>query len=212
MSKAVLLGVCGALASALAAGCGESRHQGASQPKGTFTVQVTQASFPLRQAVARPEQLVLDVRNTGARALPNVTVAVTSFDYLSDYPNLASRRRPVWVVDEGPGRIADPPVETVQTDPPGSGTTVNYDTWALGPLAPGATRGFVWHVSPVKPGLHTVSYRVYAGLSGRAQAQLANGAAAAGSFAVDIAGRPPPFHVDPTTGKVTPGPYVPPEG
>jgi hypothetical protein len=208
----LLLGVCGTLASVLAAGCGESRPRDASEPRGTFTVQVAQASFPLRQSVARPEQLVLDVRNTGARALPNVTVAVTSFDYLSDYPNLASRRRPVWVVDAGPGRAADPPVETVQTDPPGGGTTANYNIWALGPLAPGATRSFVWHVTPVKPGLHNVSYRVYAGLDGKAQAQLADGAPPAGSFAVDVAGRPPPVHVNPATGKVAQGPYVPPEG
>ncbi len=212
MPTIVLLGVCGALAGMLAAGCGESRHMDAGEPKGTFTVQVAQASFPLRQSVARPEQLVLDVRNTGAHALPNVTVAVTSFDYLSDYPNLASRRRPVWVIDQGPGRAADPPVETVQTDPPGSGTTANYNIWALGPLAPGATRSFVWHVTPVKPGLHRVSYRVYAGLNGRAQAQLANGAPPVGSFPVYVADRPPPTHVDPVTGKVVPGPYVPPEG
>lgn len=212
MPRVILLGVCGALAGALAAGCGESRHEDAGEPKGTFTVQVTHASFPLRQAVARPARLVLDVRNSGARALPNVTVAVTSFYYLSDYPNLASRRRPVWVVNHSPGRIADPPVETVQVDPPGSGTTANYDIWALGPLAPGATRSFAWNVSPVKPGLHRVSYRVYAGLNGRAQAQLASGRPPAGSFAVDIAGHPPPTHVNPVTGKVATGPYVPPEG
>ncbi|MGH2854669.1 MAG: hypothetical protein ACRDLF_10840 [Solirubrobacteraceae bacterium] len=212
MPIVVLLGVCGALAGALAAGCGESRHQDASEPKGNFTVLLARASFPLRQAVARPTRLVLAIRNTGARTLPNVTVAVTSFSYLSNYPNLASRRRPVWVVDEGPGRIANPPVETVQVDPPGSGTTANYNIWALGPLAPGATRSFVWHVSPVKPGLHRVSYRVYAGLNGRAQAQLADGSPPTGSFAVYVAGRPPKTHVDPVTGKVVPGPYVPPEG
>jgi hypothetical protein len=175
-------------------------------------VRVTHASFPTAQAVARPAQLVLDVRNTSARTLPDVTVAVTSFDYLNDYAGLASRRRPIWVVDEGPGQIAKPPVETVQVDPPGSGTTSNYDIWALGPLAPGATRRFAWNVSPVKPGAHTLSYRVYAGLNGRAQAELADGSPPVGSFAVDIAGRPPQTHVDPATGKVVPGPYVPPEG
>jgi hypothetical protein len=209
--KVVLLGVCGALAGALAAGCGESRHQDASEPRGTFTVQVTHASFPLQQAVSRPTRLALLIRNTGARTIPNVTVAVTSFDYLSDYPNLASRRRPVWVVDQGPGRAADPRVETVQVDPPGSGTTANYNVWALGPLAPGATSSFVWQVTPVKPGLHNISYRVYPGLNGRAQAQLADGGPPVGSFAVHIAGRPPVTHVSPQTGKVVPGPYVPSE-
>ncbi|HEV3323055.1 MAG TPA: hypothetical protein VG147_12815 [Solirubrobacteraceae bacterium] len=212
MVNAVLLGVCGALAGVLAAGCGESRRQDASEPQARYTVQVTHASFPTAQAVARPEQMVLVVHNTSARTLPDVTVAVTSFDYLSDYPNLASRRRPIWVVDQGPGQIAKPPVETVQVDPPGSGTTANYDVWALGPLAPGATQSFVWQVSPVKPGVHKVSYRVYAGLNGRAQAELADGSPPAGSFTVHIAGRPPQTHVDPATGKVVAGPYVPSEG
>lgn len=212
MLRVVSLGVCGALTGVLAAGCGESRHQDAGEPRGSFTVQITRASFPARQAVARRTQLVLDVRNAGARTLPNVTVAVTSFYYASAYPNVASSRRPIWVVNQGPGRIADPPVETVQVDPPGSGTTANYGVWALGPVAPGAKRSFVWRVSPVKPGVHRVSYRVYAGLNGRAQAQLAGGASPAGSFTVDVAGRPPLTHVNPVTGKVAAGPYVPPEG
>ncbi len=206
----VVLGLCG-LAGTLAAGCGESRRQDAGEPKAHYTVQVTHASFPTVQAVARPAQLVVDVRNTSAHTLPNVTVAVTSFNYLSDYANLASRRRPIWVVDQGPGRIPKLPVETVEVDPPGSGATPNYDVWALGPLAPGATRRFVWHVSPVKPGVHLVSYRVYAGLNGRAQAELANGSSPAGSFTVHVAGSPPQTHVDPTTGKVVAGPYVPSE-
>jgi hypothetical protein len=210
--RVVLLGVCGALASALAAGCGGSRHANAGEPKGIFTVQVAHASFPTSQAVARPARLVLAIRNTGTHTLPNVTVAITSFSYLSDYPNLASRRRPIWVVDQGPGTIPNPPVESVQVDPPGSGSTANYDVWALGPLAPGATRRFVWQVSPVKPGVHRISYRVYAGLNGRAQAQLADGAPPVGSFNVDIAGRPPQTHVNPATGKVVAGSFVPSEG
>lgn len=210
-SRVLLLGVCGALASAVAAGCGSSAPQDAHEPQGHYTVRVAQASFPAHQSVARPVRLALVVRNTSARTLPNVTVAVTSFDYLSNYPNLANRKRPVWVVDQGPGRTPDPPVATVQVDPPGSGTTANYNVWALGPLPAGATRSFVWQVTPVKPGLHRVFYRVYAGLNGRAQAQLANGAAPVGSFTVDVAGKPPPTHVDPQTGKVVPGPYVPSE-
>jgi hypothetical protein len=211
MVKAVLLGVGGALAGVLAAGCGESRRQDASERKGHYTVAVTHASFPADQAVARPARMVLDVRNTSSRTLPDVTVAVTSFDYLSHYPELASRKRPIWVVDEGPGQIPKQPVETVEVDPPGSGTTANYNVWALGPLAPGATRGFAWNVSPVKPGTYKISYRVYAGLNGKAQAEFADGSPSIGSFAVNVADRPPPTHVDPATGKVVAGPYVPSE-
>ncbi len=206
----VSLGVCGALLAALA-GCGETRHQDAGEPRGVFRVQVTHAAFPAHQAVSRPTEMRLDVRNTGTRTVPNVAVSVTSFYYLSDYPGLSTRRRPVWVVDQGPGPVAKPPVETAQVDPPGGGTTASYNVWALGSLAPGATRSFVWHVSPVKSGVYTVSYRVYAGLHGRARAQLASGAPSAGSFTVDVATRPPATHVNPKTGRVEPGAFAPSE-
>ena len=208
MPTVLLLGA-SALAVALASGCGESKHQDAGEAKGTFTLRVAHASFPSHQPIARPERLVLSVRNTGAHVVPNVTVAVSSFDYTSDYPNLADRKRPVWVVDDGPGPLPSIPVETVQVDPPGGGATATYNIWALGRLAPGATRKFVWHVTPVKPGVHTVSYRVYAGLNGRARAQLAGGGTPSGSFTVAIASRPPQTHVDPETGRVAPGSYTP---
>jgi hypothetical protein len=209
MLTTVALGACGMLAGVLASGCGESRQQDAGEPRGSFTVRVAQASFPTHQAVARPAQLVLVVRNTGARALPDVTVAVNSFSFVSDYPNLASRSRPAWIVSEGPGPSAHPPVETVQVDPPGGAVTATDNVWALGRLPAGATRRFVWQVTPVKPGTHTVAYRVYAGLNGRAQAQLAGGGAPEGRFTVTIAGRPPATHIDPETGKVVPGAYAP---
>lgn len=206
MLTVVLLGA-SPLAAALLSGCGGSAQQNASEPHGTSTVQITQASFPTRQAVSRPEQLVLKVRNTGTQAVPNVAVALNSFYYTSNYPNLAARKRPIWVVDQGPGTIPDPPVETVEVDPPGAGTTSNYNVWALGRLAPGATRSFVWSVTPVKAGVHTVYYRVYAGLYGKARAQLTGGGLPGGNFKVAVADRPPPRHVDPETGKVVPGEY-----
>ena len=52
---------------------------------------------------------------------------------------------------------------------------------------------------------------MYAGLNGKAQAELANGAPPVGSFTVHVAERPPATHVDPATGKVVAGPYVPSE-
>jgi hypothetical protein len=209
MLTTVLLVVCGSLAGVWASGCGEARQQGAGEPKGSFTVLLTRASFPTRQAVSRPARLVLSVHNAGSRALPDVTVAVNSFSYLSDYPHLASRKRPIWILDNGPGPIPNPPVETVAVDPPGGGTTANDNIWALGRLAPGASKRFVWNVTPVKSGVHSVFYRVYAGLNGRAQAQLADGGTPGGRFTVAIAGRPPQTHVDPQTGKVTAGAYTP---
>jgi hypothetical protein len=200
----VLLG-----ASALASGCGSSAQQNASEPKGAFTVRVTHASFPSRQSVAREERLVLSVRNTSAHTVPDVAIALNSLEYLSNYPNLAARRRPIWVVDHGPGPLPRIPVETVEVDAPGGGTTANYNVWALGSLAPGATRSFVWHVTAVKPGVHTVTYRVYAGLGGNAKAKLASGAVPMGSFKVHIAEQPPPRHVNPQTGRVEEGAYSP---
>jgi hypothetical protein len=202
---------CGALASALAIGCGGGQALDAHEAKGSFAVVVSHVSFPALQAVARPTRLVLTVHNHSARTLPDVTVGVSSFYYVSTFPNLASSQRPIWVVDNGPGPLPSRPVETVQVDPPGGGTTANYNIWALGPLAPGATRTFVWHVTPVKPGLHRIFYRVYAGLNGRARATLTGGGAPVGSLTVRIAGRPPLTHVDPQTGKVVPGPYIPSE-
>jgi hypothetical protein len=203
----VLLGA-SALAGVLASGCGSSATD-ASEPKGSFTVRVTHASFPARQSVASEERLVLSVKNTSAHTVPDVSVAVNSFEYLSDYANLAARRRPIWVIDHGPGPLPQRPVETVEVDAPAGGTTANYDVWALGSLAPGATRSFVWHVTAVKPGTHTVTYRVYAGLGGKAKATLAGGAVPTGRFKVDIAGQPSPKHVNPQTGRVEEGAYSP---
>jgi hypothetical protein len=205
----VVLFSASALALASASGCGGSAHQDASEPKGTFTVRVSGASFPRHQAISRPERLVLSVHNTGTRAVPDVTVAVSSFDYVSNYANLAARKRPVWVVDNGPGSIAEPPVETQEVDAPGGATTSTYNVWALGPLAAGATRSFVWRVTPVKSGTHKVSYRVYGGLNGKARAELAGGGVPGGAFTVAIAGRPPRRHVNPQTGKVELGAFTP---
>jgi hypothetical protein len=209
MPKVLLLGT-SALAVAMASGCGEAAHQDAGESKGTFTVRVTGASFPARQAVAKPARLVLRVHNTSGRTVPNVAVAVNSFDYVSNYPNLQARKRPVWVLEHGPGPIAKPPVETVEVDAPGGGTTATYNVWALGPLAAGATRDFVWQVTPVKPGVHSVAYRVYGGLNGKARAVLASGGVPGGAFRVAIAGKPPARHVNPRTGKVEFGVYSPP--
>lgn len=206
MLTVVLLGA-SALAGVLASGCGSSSQQDASEPKGAFTVRVTHASFPSRQSVAREERLVLSVKNTSAHTVPDVSVALNSLEYLSNYPNLAARRRPVWVIDHGPGPLPRIPVETVEVDAPGGATTANYNVWALGSLAPGATHSFVWHVTAVKPGMHTVTYRVYAGLGGKAKAKLASGAVPTGNFKVNIAGRPSPKHVNPQTGRVEEGLY-----
>lgn len=189
----------------LAAGCGEGARD-AKEPKGTYAVEVTRVSFPRRQAVARDTRLVLVVRNAGSQTVPNVAVTVSSFYYTSRYLHLSANKRPVWIVNTGPGAVAKPPVESEEINPPGGGETTYVNTWALGPLAAGHRVRFIWHVTPVKSGRHTVHYMVAAGLDGKAIARLADGSRPVGRLVAQIAPAPPRTHVNPETGEVTTGP------
>lgn len=202
---ALLFGAC----AALAAGCGGGSRMDAGEPKKTFAVTVIDPSFPTLQAVARPATLTLGVHNASAATIPNVAVTIDSFDYTSTAPELASNKRPIWVVEQGPGAIAPRPVQSEAISRPGGGQTAYVNTWALGPLPPGHTRTFAWHVMPVKPGAYTVHYAVAAGLAGQAKARLADGALPHGHFHVTIAPEPPPRHINPETGAVAPGPFRP---
>jgi hypothetical protein len=206
MFPGVSLVVCGAVLAVLASGCGGTQRN-AHEPAGLYTVEVLGARFPAKQAIARDTKLALVVRNAGARTIPNVAVTLDSFYYASTYPKLAANKRPVWIVNTGPGATAlGPPVQTDEYDPPGGGETAYVNTWALGTLAPGASKRFVWRVTPVKAGLHTVHYTVVAGLDDKARTRLAGGGLASGSFLARIAPKPPPTHVNPETGRVVPGP------
>jgi hypothetical protein len=169
-------------------------------------VEVLRAHFPARQAISQNERLALIVRNAGARTIPNVAVTLDSFYYTSTYPHLASSKKPVWIVNTGPGAVPTRPVQTEEVNPPGGGETAYVNTWALGTLAPGASRRFVWRVTPVKAGLHTVHYVVSAGLDGKSLARLAGGGRAIGRFVAAIAPAPPATHVNPETGRIVPGP------
>jgi hypothetical protein len=195
----------GALAGVLVAGCGGSQ-QDTHEPSKHFTVNVLRASFPAEQAVARPSKLELEILNPGTSTVPNVAVTVVSFYYRSEYPNLAESARPIWIVDQGPGAIPERPVETVLNSP-GGNVTATANVWAAGPLAAGETRTFVWSLTPVKAGTHTVFYSVSAGLHGKARAQLPSGGPATGRFPVEVAAAPPVNHVNPETGAVQPGQY-----
>ncbi|HTR73376.1 MAG TPA: hypothetical protein VMG80_07245 [Solirubrobacteraceae bacterium] len=202
---ALLLSACAALAS----GCGGGSRQDAGEPDKTFTV-ATKASFPTEQSIVRPELMTVEVRNASAATMPNVAVTVDSFDYASSSSGLADNKRPVWVIEQGPGRVADPPPQSISISPPGGGQTAYVNTWALGPLAPGHARTFVWRVTPVKAGTYTVHYTVAAGLAGRSKARLADGSIPQGHFTVSIAPRPPAKHINPNTGRPAPGRYPPP--
>lgn len=182
--RSIALAGCAAV---VVAGCGgESARQDADEPKGTWTVAVTDAEFPRSQRLAEQETLRISVRNTADRAIPNLAVTVDSFSRRSEQAGLADPNRPVWIVDDGPR----------------GGGTAYTNTWALGRVAPGQTKTFEWKVTPVEAGTHRVAYRVAAGLDGKAKARLDGGDRPEGTFTVQVSKRPSQSRVDPDTGDV----------
>lgn len=167
------------------AGCGGER-QDKNEPSGTFTVDVTHATFPHAQRLAEQSTMTIAVKNTGSKAVPDVAVTVDSFNRRATQPDLADPSRPVWIVDEGPV----------------GGQTATTNTWALSGLRPGQTKTFRWKVTATAAGRFNVRYRVAAGLDGKAKAQTAGGGAPAGSFPVRVSDRPRRETVDPVTGQV----------
>jgi hypothetical protein len=199
-----------AAAAGLASGCGGTRLD-AHEASRSYPIEVTRASFPVRQRIARPTSFALQVRNAGSSTVPNVAITLDSFYYTEHYPELAADKRPIWVIEQGPGPPARPPVQTQEISKPGGGQTAYVNTWALGPLAPNGTQTFTWHVVPVKAGVYTVHYTIAAGVAGRAKAQLPSGASVQGQLTASIAPVPLRTHVDPRTGRVVYGtfPLVP---
>jgi hypothetical protein len=177
---------CAMVAGLAVAGCGGGPRQDANEPSGTFRVDVVRASFPTKQRLAKSARMVITVRNSGNKTVPNLAVTVSSFASRSEQAGLADPSRAVWIIDEGPR----------------GGDTAYVNTWALGSLAPGSTRRFVWRVTAVQPGTHTVKWQVAAGLNGKAKAAMSDNRAPEGSFTVDVFDRPAQSRVDPATGKV----------
>src|SRR5262249_21589052 len=151
----------------LVAGCGGGQRQDANEPSGNFKVQVVQASFPQKQALAKRSRMVIMVKNIDTKTIPNIAVTVKSFDKQLNDPTLADPRRPQFIVNTGPK----------------GGDTAYVGTSALGPLAPGETKRFVWDVTAVMAGKYSLNYAVAAGLNGKAKAILASGATPRGTFA-----------------------------
>ena len=173
-------------------------------------MRITHASFPPLQSVARPAALVLTVNNAGTQTIPNVAVSLDSLYYNTSFPGVASRKRPIWAIERGPGAIPKHPVESEAVAPPGAARprTSKRGRSARSHRAPAPPSTGSWR--PVQPGLHHVHYVVAAaGLSGKARARFPSGAIPQGGFLVHVAPRPRVRHVNPETGKVTLGPYVP---
>jgi hypothetical protein len=196
-------GIATACIALLAAGCGGGAKQTAGEREHTYDLTPTDLTFKAQQSVARPTTMRIAVRNDDAKTAPNVAVTVDSFYYTEKYPELAANKRPVWVVEQGPGTPAKSPVQSQAVSPPGGGQTVYVNTWALGPLAPKQTRTFEWKVVPVKSGFHRVHVRISAGLGGLAKTK----APLTATFGAHIAPAPPTTHVDPSTGKVVAGQF-----
>jgi hypothetical protein len=209
-------------ASLALAGCGgTSTHrtpEAATTSAGgpSFKVAVPTASFAPKQLLAGKERLVIAVRNTGRRALPNVAVTICNttcsyrarrghgttvqpFSYaIANSANLANASRPIWIVQRAPG----PCGYSCHNLGAGAAVTAYSNTWALGRLAPGRIARFVWTVTPVKAGRFVVAWAVAAALTAPNRAVLASGRPARGKLAVHVSTQPPHYVVAPN-GKVT---------
>lgn len=212
---------CGILAGFAAiltlAACGSQQRQDAQEPSGTFPVAVTTATFPSSQHLAQHTHLVIAVRNTGHKAIPNLAVTITTPPYgtsvrafaecigqvgvpgCQNLPGYASHSRPVWVVTRPPSQ----PGQCFSCTQGGFGgaTSAYANTWAWGRLKPGDVAKFDWTLVAVIPGNHTIRYQIAAGLNGKAKARLSGGAIPQGTFNVKISNQPQQSYVN-NSGKI----------
>jgi hypothetical protein len=107
-------------------------------------------------------------------------------DRSSEREDIADSQRPIWVLESGPQ----------------GGTTSYVNTWAKGELPAGQTARFEWDVTVVEAGTHELTYRVAAGLDGRAMAVGEGGGPPSGKVTVAVTDRPAQARVDPETGEV----------
>jgi hypothetical protein len=164
----------------LVSGCGGGGpRQDADEPSGDYRVQVTEAKFPSKQALAKRSIMKITVKNVDTKTIPNVSVTVKSFDQRKNDPTLADPTRPQFVVNTGPR----------------GGETAYVGTAALGPLKPGESKTFRWDVTAVAAGPYNLKYSVSAGLDGKAKAVLAGGGIPKGAFTGRISSKAPQAHV-----------------
>jgi hypothetical protein len=194
--------------------CGSGARQDANAPSGAFPVQVTTAKWTRIQRLAQHTDLVIAVRNTGSKTIPNLSVSicnttcrypapvgqgtsVAAFAAYLNMPGLASHSRPVWVVDAPPG----PCGYSCQNGGQGAYVSANANTWQSGSLKPGATATFSWRLTAVQPGRYLVAYQVAGDLYGKARAVLPSGIIPSGVFRVTVV-RPPAQSYVNNAGKV----------
>jgi hypothetical protein len=162
------------------AACGSQPRQDESEPKGNYKVEVTRASFPEQQKLAKRSDLVIVVRNSGNKTIPNLAVTLNGFDKRVNDPDLADPNRPIFVVNGRPQSIGGFP--EAKDAAPAGGETALVNTWALGTVKPGKKKTFKWSVTAVKAGPFHIKYKVAAGLQGKAKAVGPDGAEPKGAF------------------------------
>jgi hypothetical protein len=189
-----------ALALSLAACCGgDESSSDANETAGTYPVEVVTAEFPAKQRLGETTLLRLGVRNTGRRALPALTVTISTggeegrdsslpFGYRDPQPGIAQPDRPVWALSAGYPRANG-------SSEPAGAETASPKTFDFGPLKPGATTEAVWKLSAVKTGSYKLFYEIAGGLGGTAKAETAPGTQAGGSFVTRITEVPPETEV-----------------
>ncbi len=198
-----------ALSLSLTACGGGGERQDANEPTGNFPVEVTKSKFPTSQRLAETSNLILGVKNTGDKPLPELAITIEtddgkgdgSFEARLDDPSLANPSRPVWILENKyPREVGTPPPTGLS-----GGFRAQTNTFGFGPLDPGESRDIVWRVTPVDPGTYTLHYIVAAGLDGKAKAVTADGGEVKGEFVVTISDKPPKAGVDDAGNVVTQG-------
>jgi hypothetical protein len=198
-------------------GCGSGARQDKNEPSGNFPVQVTAATFPSHQVLAQRSRLVIQIRNTGSKTIPDLAVTICNvtcrypapvgegtsvqpFAHWLNMPGLAYHSRPTWIIDTPPGHCG----YSCANGGPGSYFTVDANTWATAsgdqgpnhPLTPGATATFAWAVTAVASGHYTVAWQIAAGINGKARAVQSDGSIPHGTFTVNIARAPAQSYVN----------------
>jgi len=176
------------------AGCGGGERQDANEPEGDFAVEVVSSTFPKQQKLAQSSELAITVRNAGDQDVPNIAITVNGLNFRATQPGLADAERPQFVVNGVPREIGGFP-EAKDATPLGCDTAY-VNTWACGRLKPGVEKTFVWKVTAVKAGPYKVSWRVAAGLNGKAKAVAAGGGPApTGTFSGTVSRAAPEVRV-----------------
>ena len=189
-------------------GCGKgstNKRQDEDEPKGSYPVEVNNATFPGSQKLAKRSKMVIEVRNAGTKTIPNISVVLRcgrgggsggqgGFTYRTPHEGVADPERPQFVVNEIPTRTPRPKARQVELDPL-ERSSAYVDTFPLGRLRQGETVEFRWDVTAVKAGPFKVCWRVAAGLDGKAKAVASGGSEVAGEFRGNVSDAAPPARI-----------------